>query len=89
MFEVTPAGGLQLPPEVLLDQLLLRTERLVEAGDLDLVVPVMEEAFAFATEHELELPPEFRFQHARVAFAVGLLATAKESVTEYLTVTSR
>ena len=84
-----PGAGLQLPPHVLLDQLLLRTERLIEADDLDATVEAMEEAFALAAEHELELPPDFRFEQGRTEFAVGLLGTAKESVTEYLAVVNR
>lgn len=84
-----PGSGFQLPPQVLLDQLLLRTERLIEADDLDAAVRVMEEAFALAAEQELELPPDFRFKRARTAFAVGLLGAAKESLTAYLSVTSR
>ena len=87
--DAAPAGGHQLPPQVLLDQLLLRTERLLEADELGAVVEAMNEAFALAGEHELELPPDFRFKHARVTFAVGLLGAAKESVTEYLRVSSR
>ena len=85
----TPGSGLQLPPEVLLDQLLLRAERLIEADDLDAAVEAMDEASALAAEHELELPPDFRFEQAGTAFAVGLLGAAKESVTEYLTVAGR
>ena len=84
-----PAGGVQLPPRVLLDQLLLRTDRLIEADDLDAAVEVMEEASSLAAESELELPPDFRFEQARTAFAVGLLGAARESVTEYLTVAGR
>ncbi len=84
-----PGSGVQLPPRVLLDQLLLRIDRLVEADDLDAAVQTMEEALALAAEHELELPPDFRFEQARVAFAVGLLGAAKESVTGYLAVVSR
>ena len=84
-----PVGGAQLPPQVLLDQLLLRTERLLEADDLDGAVEAMEEASALAAEHELELPADFRLEQARTEFAVGLLGTAKESVTEYLAVVNR
>ena len=79
----------QLPPEVRLDQLLLRVERLVEADDLDAAVRTMEEALAFGAEHELELPPDFRLDHSRTEFAVGLLGAAKESVTAYLAGASR
>ena len=83
------ADGAQLPAQVLLDQLLLRTERLIEADDLDAAVEAMDEASALAAEHDLELPPNFRFEQARTEFAVGLLGAAKESVTAYLAVASR
>lgn len=89
LLAATPAAGFQLPTEVQLDRLLLRAERLVEADDLDAAVVAMDEAFALAAEHELELSPALRFEHARVAFAVGLLEAAKSSVTEYLTVAGR
>ena len=49
----------------------------------------MDEALGLGAEHELELPPNLRFEHARVSFAVGLLETAKASVTEYLTAAGR
>ena len=89
LFTAAPVGGRQLPPEVLLDQLLLRTERLIEADDFDAALEAMTEALALREEHGLELPAGFGFQRARVAFSVGLLGAAKESVTEYLTVSSR
>ena len=84
-----PGAGVQLPPQILLDQVLLRTERLIEADELDAAVEAMDEASALAAEHELELPPDFRFDQAHTEFAVGLLGAAKESVTEYLTVSGR
>ena len=84
-----PGSGVQLPPQVLLDQLLLRIDRLVEADDLDTAVQAMEEALALAAEHELELPADFRFEQGRTEFAVGLLGAAKESVIGYLAVVSR
>lgn len=49
----------------------------------------MDEALALGAEHGLELPPDLRFEHARVSFAVGLPETAKASVTEYMTAASR
>ncbi len=64
---------------------MLRSERLVEADDLDAAVVAMDEAFALGEEHELELPPGLRFEYARVSFAVGFLEAAKASVTKYLT----
>ena len=54
-FAATPAGERRLPPEVLLDQLLLRTDRLIEADDLDVAVGAMEESFALGREHELAI----------------------------------
>lgn len=89
LLATAPAGGFQLPPEIQLDRLVLRSERLVEADDLDAVVVAMDEAFALAAENELELPPGLRFEHARVAFAVGLLEVTKASVTEYLAMAGR
>lgn len=79
-----PAVSAQLPPEIVLDQLLLRAERLVEADDLDQAAQALEQAISFATQQDLERPPGMTFQHAQVAFAVGLLEAAKASVTEYL-----
>ena len=84
-----PVDSAQLPPEIRLHQLLLRTERLIEADDLDAAVEAMDETSAFAVEHELELPRDFRFEQAQTEFAVGLLGAAKESVTAYLAVVSR
>ena len=84
-----PADGAQLPPEIRLDQLLVRTERLIEADDLDAAIEAMDEASALAAEHGLELPPDFRFEQAQTHFAVGLLEAAKESVTAYLTFAGR
>ncbi len=68
---------------------MLRSERLVETDELDAAVVAMEEAFALAAEHGLEPRSELRFEHARVAFAVGLLEAAKASVTGYLTAAGR
>ncbi len=83
------ADSAQLPPEILLGQLVLRVERLVEADDLDAAVEAMDEAFALGAGHELELPAGLRLKHAQAAFAVGLVGVAKASVTEYLTATGR
>ena len=83
------AAGAQLPPRVVLDQLLLRTERLIEADELDAAVEAMDEASVLAADHDLELPPDFRFEQAQTKFAVGLLGAAKESLTAHLTVSGR
>ncbi len=42
-----------------------------------------------AKKHGLELAPGMRLEHARVAFAVGLLGAAKESLTVYLMAAGR
>ena len=49
-----PVDGAQLPREIRLDQLLLRTGRLIAADDLDAAVEAMDETSALAAEHELE-----------------------------------
>lgn len=88
-FAGSAQGGGQLPPEILMDQLLLRAERLIEAEDSDGALEVIREILALQEEHGLELPPGFHFRHAQAGFAAGSLETAKESATQYLTVAGR
>ena len=86
---VAPAGGFQLPPEILLDQLVLRSERLIEAGDAEGALAVIGEILDLREEHGLELPPALHLSHARAEFEAGSLLGAKEAVTRYLTVAGR
>ena len=74
----------QLPPAILVDQLLLRVERLIEEQETEEALEVIQEILALREEHGTELPPEFRFRRAQATFAAGTLEPAKESVTSYL-----
>ena len=82
-------GGRQLPPEILMDQLLLRAERLIEAEDSEGALEVIQQILALQVEHGLELPPAFHFSQAQTEFNTGSLLGAKEAVTRYLTTAGR
>ena len=83
------AAAVQLPPEVLVDQYLLRADRLMEAKDPRGALEVMGKIVALQKEHGLTLPDEFHFKHGKVAFSAGSLMAAKESVNRFLTVAGR
>ena len=82
-------GIVQLPPEVLLDRHLLRAERLLAAGDPAGAIEAMDEILALQEEHDLELPDDFDFQYAQVAYASGRTETAISSLNEYLVAAGR
>ena len=84
-----PAEGVQLPPEILVDQLLLRGERLIQEQETEAALEIIQEILALQEKHGFELPPEFHFRRAQAMFAAGTLAPARESVTSYLTATGR
>ena len=88
-FAGSAQGGGQLPPEILMDQLLLRAERLIEAEDSEGALEVIQQILALQEEHGLELPPAFHFSQAQTEFNTGSLLGAKEAVTRYLTTAGR
>ena len=88
-FAASAQGGAQLPPEIRLDQLLLRAERLLEAEDSTAALDVIQEILSLHEEHGLELPPEFHFSRAQTEFNTGSLLGAKEAATRYLTTAGR
>ena len=79
----------QLPPDVMVDKYLLRADRLMEAKDPKGALELMGKIVALQKEHDLILPDEFHFKHAKVAFSAGSLMAAKESVNRFLTVAGR
>ncbi len=79
----------QLPPEVLVDQYLLRADRLMEGKETKAALDMMSKIVAIRQAHDLTLPDEFHFKYAKVAFSAGLLQNAKESVNRYLMVAGR
>ena len=78
IFTLAAAGGRQLPPEILVDQLLLRAERLIQQEDTDRALEIIGEMLALQDEHGIEPPAEFHFRRAQATFAAGTLASAKE-----------
>ena len=83
------AAAAQLPPEVMVDQYLLRVDRLMEAKDPKGALEMLGKIVALQKEHGLTLPDEFHFKHAKVAFSAGSIEVAEESVNRYLTVAGR
>ena len=76
----------QLPPEIIADKYLLQAEQLLEKKDYIAALNVMDKAIALQKEHNLTLPVEFPFKYAQVAFAVGSIQIALDSVNKYLLV---
>ena len=79
----------ELPPEILIDRRLVRVDRLLARDDHRAAQDVMNEVLALQREHALELPAEFHFKHAQVAFAAGLPETAVTSLNDYLLAAGR
>ena len=79
----------QLPPEVMVDQYLLRADRLLEAEDPKGALDLMNKIVALRKEHGLTFPEEFHFKYAKVALSAGSIQAAKESLNKYLTVARR
>ena len=79
----------QLPPEIMVDKHLVRSEQLHAAGNYAEAFKVMEKIIALQKEHSLTLPDEFHFKYARVALAADSIRIALESVTRYLSATEK
>ena len=79
----------ELPPEILIDQRLVRVDRLLARDDHRAAHDVMNEVLALQREHEVALPAEFAFKYAQVASAAGLPETAVESLNDYLLAAGR
>ena len=79
----------QLPARVMLDRHLLHAERLIDQRDPVRALEAMQKALDLKMDHDLELPEDFDFQYAEVAFAAGALPAARDSVNRYLRVAAR
>ena len=51
------AADAQLPPEIQVDRLLLRVERIVEAEETGEALEVVQEILTLQEEHGIQLPP--------------------------------
>ena len=78
------AASAQLPPKVIADKYLIQAEQLIEKKDYIAALDMMDKIIALQKEHSFTLPEEFHFKYAQVAFSVGSLQIAFESVGKYL-----
>ena len=79
----------QLPPEVMVDRHLLHAERLLAQGDPVRALEAMQKALDLKMDHDLELPEDYDFKYAEVAFSAGSFQTAMDSVNRYLRMAAR
>ena len=77
------------PPEILADKLLIKAERLRAMEDYAAAFEVMQKIIALQKEHNLQLPDEFHFKYARIAFFADSMQIALEAVSKYLSITGK
>lgn len=75
----------QLPPEIMVDKLLIQVERYLEEKDHKSAIGAMNEISVLQQEHNLDLPVEFHFKYAQAALSAGSFQIATASATKYLT----
>ena len=85
----TASGNAQLPPEIMVDRLLVRVDRLLAENAPGAAFEAMNEILTLQEEHDLQLPNDLHFRYARVAFAAGQTETAIASLNEYLVAAGR
>ncbi|MDE0004605.1 MAG: SUMF1/EgtB/PvdO family nonheme iron enzyme [Rhodospirillaceae bacterium] len=85
----TASGNSQLPPEIMVDRLLVWVDRLLAENDPGAAFEAMNEILALQEEHDLQLRNDLPFRYARVAFAAGQTETAIASLNEYLVAAGR
>ena len=81
--------GVQLPPEIEADRLLVRAERQALEGDHRAALATLNEILALVEEQGLAVPKAFWFHHAQAAGMAGEHAAAVQSATRYLTMAGR
>ena len=79
----------QLPPEIMVDRHLIRAERLLSGDEFGAALAEMDTIIALREKHDLEVPGDFDFEYAEVAFAAGRAAAAIASLNDYLLAAGR
>ena len=79
----------QLPPEIQVDQYLLRAEGQLRQQDLAGAKETMARILELHREHNLALPAEFFYRYAQMAERAGEFGVAIEHVARYLTEAGR
>lgn len=73
-----------LPPEIMADRYVLLGEQLESKRDYANALRMMDKAIALKKQHDIELPDEFHFMYARIAFAADSIRIAYDAVVAYL-----
>ena len=68
-FAIVGTALAQLPPDIMVDRHLVRAERLLAGEDFGAALAEMDAIVALQEKHDLQLPDEFDFKYAEVAFA--------------------
>ena len=89
MLVAAPVAGAELPPEILMDRLLLRAQGHIEAGSPADALQVMDQALALKDEYGIELPARFHFDYGRAALAAGQPESAIDHLNRYLIAAGR
>ena len=89
MLVAVPAAGAELPPEILMDRLLLRAQSHIEAGSPAEALQVMGQALALKEEHGIELPERFHFDYGKAALAARQPESAIDHLNQYLIAAGR
>ena len=88
-FAIVGTALAQLPPDIMVDRHLVRSERLLAGEDFGAALAEMDAIIALRKKHDLELPDEFDFKYAEVAFCAGQTGTAIDSLNDYLLAAGR
>ena len=79
----------QLPPDILLDNHLLRAEQAVRDDDRAAARAAMAEIDALQAEHQLETPADYHYRYARIWSAVANWNRSHASAVRYLELLGR
>ena len=79
----------ELPPEILADMHIFKADRLHALEDYAAAFEVMQKIIALQKEHNLQLPDEFHFKYARIAFFADSMQIALGAVSTYLSIAGK
>lgn len=81
-----PSGqaAAELPPEILADRYLVKAERLMAEKNYHGALNAMNDIVALQSKHNLNLPEQFHFKYAQVAFSAGAYSTVIDAIERYL-----
>ena len=79
----------ELPPDIMVDRLLVQANRHIDEGAPFNALSVMREIAAIKEEHDIELPHDFYFRYGRAARSAGLTQEAIDHFNMYLLTAGR